>query len=486
MSEALIELYTALRGEAPAKVEALPPTGSHRRYYRLSGNGSSVIGVVGTDKAENSSFIQMASHFRSKGLRVPEVLATSPDGLRYIQEDLGGLSLHDALAQGRARGKFNGDELALLGSSIRALADLQHAGGEGLDFEKVCFQEKVFGERQVMFDLNYFKYCFLKTAGIEFNEIPLQDDFETLTGMLTEETACGCFLYRDFQARNIFVRDGEPWMIDFQGGMEGPVYYDLASFVWQARARYDATTRQMLVDEYIGSARKYVEIDPAVFIPRLKLFALFRTLQVLGCYGFRGKYEKKQTFIEAIPYAMDNLRSLIPDRDLAGVKEKCPYLFSLLEELCARPEHRPEIHAAAVSPAPLEIDVMSFSFRKGVPEDRSGNGGGYVFDCRGTHNPGRLPEFREMTGLDEPVIRFLESDGEITVFLDNVLAVVDHHARRFIERGFTHLSVSFGCTGGQHRSVYCAEKTAQHLAAAFGPAVKVHLVHRERGISRDL
>lgn len=486
MSEALIELYTALRGERPSSVEALPPTGSHRRYFRLHGDGGNLIGVVGTDRAENASFTGMSAHFRSKGLQVPEVLSISADGLCYLQEDLGSLSLHDALAEGRSRGFFNEDELTLLRRSVRALADLQYAGGEGLDFNSVCFQEKLFGARQITFDLNYFKYCFLKTSGVEFNEIPLQDDFERFTGALAEVSACGHFLHRDFQARNILIRDGRPWVIDFQGGMEGPVFYDLASFVWQARARYSAEIREMLIREYIDEASGFSEIDRTTFIPKLKTFALFRMLQVLGCYGFRGKYEKKQAFIEAVPYAVDNLRGLLDDPDLSGFRDICPYLHRVLQELCARPEHAPAVHAVSTQASPLEIDVVSFSFRKGLPEDGSGNGGGYVFDCRGTHNPGRLPEFRELTGLDEPVIRFLENDGEISVFLDNALSMVEHHVRRFIERGFTHLSISFGCTGGQHRSVYCAERTARRLAEDFGTAVRVRLTHRERGISRCL
>lgn len=133
----------------------------------------------------------------------------------------------------------------------------------------------------------------------------------------------------------------------------------------------------------------------------------------------------------------------------------------------------------------LTVTIYSFSFKKGIPEDNSGNGGGYVFDCRSTHNPGKYDEYKQLTGLDQPVIDFLEKDGEILEFLSSVYTLVDHHVARFLERGFEHLQVSFGCTGGQHRSVYSAQHTAEHIKEKF-PTVSIELIHRERGIQQTL
>ena len=321
------------------------------------------------------------------------------------------------------------------------------------------------------------------------------------------------FLYRDFNARNVMVKDGEPWFIDFQGGRRGPVYYDVASFVWQAKAAYPAALREKLVSAYIVALKAYMPVDEKHFRERLRLFVLFRQLQVLGCYGFRGLWEKKQYFADSIPFALQNLRELLPF-------PQYPYLTEVLTMLSvpegtqvSKPmaalgrvrgrgpqpvleEHgelgrtegakRPEGLETCVPAGSeqLTVTIYSFSFKKGIPEDASGNGGGYVFDCRGTHNPGKYEEYKQMTGLDQPVIDFLEKDGEILRFLDGVYSVVDHHVKRFMERGFTHLQVSFGCTGGQHRSVYCAEHLAAHLVKEYG--VKVHLIHRERGVERYL
>ena len=485
-------------GSAPQKVQALCGSASHRRYFRLWGDGFSVIGVEGTDPEENRAFLTLDRHFASKGIRVPSVLAE--EGLCYLQEDLGGDSLFDVAVAG---GHFNED---LLCATLAALPKIQAEGAQGLDWS-VCYPQPSFDGRMVDFDLNYFKYDYLKLTGAEFNEIRLQEDFDRLKADLLAEPS-DTFLYRDFNARNVMVKDGEPWFIDFQGGRRGPVYYDVASFVWQAKAAYPAALREKLVSSYIKALKAYMPVDEKHFRERLRLFVLFRQLQVLGCYGFRGLWEKKQYFADSIPFALQNLRELLPF-------PQYPYLTEVLIALCvgnkapsgARPYpgfcgsknvegekaagdsrgQRPLKGLDTCVPSGTEqltVTIYSFSFKKGIPEDASGNGGGYVFDCRGTHNPGKYEEYKQMTGLDQPVIDFLEKDGEILRFLDGVYSVVDHHVKRFMERGFTHLQVSFGCTGGQHRSVYCAEHLAAHLVKEYG--VKVHLIHRERGVERYL
>ena len=336
-----------------------------------------------------------------------------------------------------------------------------------------------------LFDLNYFKYCFLKATELDFHELKLEADFRLLAKDLTNDTyAVGdCFLYRDFQARNIMLdHDGNPCFIDYQGGRKGPYYYDLASFLWQASARYPHKLRRELVYEYYNSLKYYTEV---------------------GAYGFRGYFEQKKHFIESIPPAIQNLRELL------GTSFHYPYLMDVLRRLTelpqfqqietiasradgykitdlnpykAHPQDGPATFSKYDAQGPLVVRVFSFSYTKGIPEDESGNGGGYVFDCRSTHNPGRYEPYKKLTGLDEPVIRFLEDDGEILTFLDSVYKLADAHVRRYIQRGFTSLMFCFGCTGGQHRSVYSAQHLAEHIHDKFG--IEVRVCHREQNISQ--
>ena len=517
--ESLFEQYS---GAAPVSVVPLTGSASHRRYYRLTGaDGRTLIGVEGTDADENRAFLTIDRHFASKGIRVPQVLAE--DGLCYLQEDLGSTILYDALADGRSRGAYSLDEVALLRKTMAALPKIQVEGAQGLDFS-VCYPQPSFDGRMVDFDLNYFKYDYLKLTGLEFNEVRLQDDFDRFKADLLAEPS-DTFLYRDFNARNVMLVGGEPWFIDFQGGRRGPIYYDVASFLWQARARYPETLREELLQVYLEALRAYGPVDETHFRARLRLFILFRMLQVLGCYGYRGLWERKQAFIDSIPPALEIVRNLLPFKDY-------PYLTEVLAGLCGgvlspegiffpkpsaikdcsvpptasggpleglasgAPENlpifgvvRPRVATGLgkntpSSGTPLTVTVYSFSFKKGIPEDTSGNGGGYVFDCRSVHNPGKYERFKQLTGLDAPVIEFLEQDGEILRFLDHVYSLVDAHVERFLERGFTHLQVSFGCTGGQHRSAYSAQHLAEHLVAKY--PLRVHLIHRERGIERWL
>ena len=421
---------------------------------------------------------------------------------------MGHTSLFDAIRGGReAGGRYNQNEQQLLIKTIRALPNFQIRGARGLDW-KNCYPQPEFDEESVLFDLNYFKYCFLKATGLDFHELKLEANFHMFAQDLTSETS-DCFLYRDFQARNVMLdQEGNPYFIDFQGGRKGPFYYDLASFLWQASAKYSFKLRRTLTYEYYDALQQYVEV-PSVrhFVNRLSLFVLFRLLQVLGAYGFRGYFERKKHFIDSIPPAIDNLRELLK---MPQETFPYPYLMNMLQRLTELPqfaqvekpvmtrsdgfkisdnnvyESHPQDGPATFSKyddkGPLVLRIYSFSYRKGIPEDPSGNGGGYVFDCRSTHNPGRYEPYKKLTGLDEPVIRFLEDDGEILTFLESVYKLADHHVARYIQRGFTSLMFSFGCTGGQHRSVYSAQHLAEHLHDKFG--VKVIVCHREQGIEQ--
>ena len=527
----LIELYKTWRGSEPVTTERLPGAGSNRSYFRMVGaDGQSVIGCVGTSRDENHAFIYLARHFTRRRLPVPQVLAVSADELRYLQTDLGSTSLYDAIRGGReAGGRYTLKEQQLLRQTIRQLPNVQFRGARGLDFSQ-CYPQPEFNIDSVLFDLNYFKYCFLKATELDFHELKLEADFRLMAKDLTAEQS-ESFLYRDFQARNVMIdlssspsketegedsvspkpldeNAGSPFFIDFQGGRRGPFYYDLASFLWQASARYPDRLRRDLIDEYYAAAQQYIEMPKREhFDRRLQLFVLFRTLQVLGAYGFRGYFERKQHFIDSIPPAIDSLRQLVSTDAF-----HYPYLVDVLRRLTSLP-HFSHIEVVARSRAdgykttdrnpykahpkdgpatfskydaqgPLVVKVFSFSYRKGIPADDSGNGGGYVFDCRSTHNPGRYEPYKQLTGLDEPVIRFLEDDGEILTFLDSVYRLADAHVERYLQRGFTSLMFCFGCTGGQHRSVYSAQHLGEHIHSKYG--IEVRIVHREQSISQVL
>ena len=507
--EKLLELYEQWSGGAPATTEKLPGAGSNRQYYRFRAtDGSSVIGCIGTSRDENHAFIYLSRHFTRRQLPVPQVLATSADELRYLQTDLGTVSLFDAVRGGReAGGRYTLAEQELLKRTIRELPNMQMRGARELDFSQ-CYPQPEFDADSVLFDLNYFKYCFLKTTDIDFHELKLEADFRLMAKDLTAERQ-SAFLYRDFQARNVMLVDGKPYFIDYQGGRRGPYYYDLASFLWQASARYSHKLRRELVYEYYNALKQYVEVPSSHhFVARLSLFVLFRVLQVLGAYGFRGYFEQKQHFIDSIPPAIQNLRELLalnpklfPYPHLVGVLRRLVELpqFQQISATASRadgykttdknpykphPQDGPATFSKYDAQGPLVVKVFSFSYRKGIPEDESGNGGGYVFDCRSSHNPGRYEPYKKLTGLDEPVIRFLEDDGEILTFLDSVYKLADAHVRRYIQRGFTSLMFAFGCTGGQHRSVYSAQHLAEHLHEKFG--IEVRVCHREQGITQTL
>lgn len=535
----LAELYRQWCGAEPVSVVRLPGAGSNREYYRLTGTkGDSVVGVVGTSRDENHAFIYLSRHFTKRMLPVPHILAVSADELRYIQTDLGSISLFDALKGGReAGGRYNQREKLLLTETIRQLPNIQIRGARELDWQQ-CYPQPEFDEDSVLFDLNYFKYCFLKATELDFHEIKLEANFRLFAKDLTAEKS-ESFLYRDFQARNIMLVDREatnddderyadntatgsqvhssftaplpkPYFIDYQGGRKGPFYYDLASFLWQASAQYPHKLRRQLVYEYYESLKNYTEVpSERHFVERLSLFVLFRTLQVLGAYGFRGYFERKKHFLDSIPPAIQNLRELLA---MQSPNFPYPYLMDMLQRLTelpqftrleepaqnradgfrtaehnvykAHPQDGPATFSKYDNRGPLVVRVFSFSYRKGIPEDESGNGGGYVFDCRSTHNPGRYEPYKKLTGLDEPVIRFLEDDGEILTFLDNIYKLADAHVKRYIQRGFTSLMFSFGCTGGQHRSVYSAQHLAEYINNKYG--VEVRICHREQDITQVL
>lgn len=463
----LKELYKKYAGVEPLTVTALTPAGSNRRYFRLSGPVS-VIGVEGVDRAENEAFIYLSRHLVERGLPVPEILAVSDDSMAYLESDLGDCQLF-ALK----------DDTALLEKSMRVLARLHCVGSEGIDYSR-CFPVEAFDKQAVMWDLNYFKYSFLNTSGVAYNEPALERDFKKLAEQIDSLTReHGSFMMRDFQSRNVMVKDGEPYLIDYQGGRRGPAAYDLASFLWQARAGFSPALRERLIEVYAEEASKYVPTDVVVLKQQVVEMALIRTLQVLGAYGLRGRFERKPHFLQSIPPAIANVRALI-----GGIADEYPYLAQVLNTLVEKSESE---SGAVAEPSydGLTVRVSSFSYKKGIPDDPSGNGGGFVFDCRAMDNPGRYEQYKRLTGLDAEVIDFLEDRGEINLFLDACYNLVDRVIDNYLSRGFSSLAVNYGCTGGQHRSVYSAQHTAEHITSRY-PQVRVVLWHREQGIREVL
>lgn len=471
----LLPLYISFRGCEPQSIDLLPAAGSNRKYYRLTGSDGepALVGVVGTSVEENRAFCTLTRLFSEAGLNVPELYAVSDDGLCYLQQDLGSTSLFDAIRKGReSGGNYSADEQQLLVRTISLLPRFQFEAAMPAVFAG-CYPMREMDSQSVMFDLNYFKYDFLKLTGIEFNEVALQQDFCRLTDDLLAENEEQTFMYRDFQARNVMLTaDGTPCFIDYQGGRRGPIYYDVASFLWQASAHYSDELRSRLIDAYLLALQPYRSMTCAEFDGRLHLFVLFRLLQVLGAYGFRGLWEKKRHFVDSIPPAVGNLEQELQ----RGTCAAYPHLQAVCQAIIEWNRQR------QAEPRRGGIRVYSFSYKRGIPADATGNGGGYVFDCRGSNNPGRYDEYKPLTGLDKPVIDYLERDGEIVTFLERIYPLADFHVQRWIDRGFSDLMFCFGCTGGRHRSVYSAQHLAEHIHQKFG--VPVYLCHREQNIEQ--
>lgn len=467
--QVLTDLFREVTQLNPVDIKPLSAAGSNRLYFRLSNEFCSLIGVKGTSTDENKAFISLSAHFKAQNLNVPEVLAFSEDYSCYIQEDLGDTLLFDALSASRKVNVYTEKEEALLMDSMVKLADLQVLGDKNLDYS-ICYPQPEFNSRLVKWDLNYFKYDFLKVSGIEFREDLLEDEFEKLEQELIHCQYKG-FMFRDFQSRNVMVQDEQVYFIDFQGGRKGPLAYDLASFLWQAKAAYPEELKEKLIQVYLTQLNTYMPVDAVQFRKELYSMVFFRLLQVLGAYGFRGLIEKKQQFVDSIPFALISLKKIIT--------ADYPYLTEIINQLSEIEKFKPKENRDF-----LRIKVYSFSYKKGIPEDFSGNGGGFVFDCRAVHNPGKYEEYKQLTGMDEPVQTFLEKDGEILKFLENVNKIVSPSVERYLKRSFTDLMISFGCTGGQHRSVYSAQKTAEFLHQKYD--VEVVLEHREQGVKKIL
>jgi aminoglycoside/choline kinase family phosphotransferase len=469
---ALISLFEKWAGDKVVETELLPQSGSYREYIRIIGEKRTVLGAFNADLKENHAFISFSKHFLSKNLPVPEIYHQDDENGLYLLQDLGKTTLFDYILHLRVGEGFATDLVLIYKKIISQLVRFQVEGGEGLDFS-ACYPRDSFDKQSMIWDLHYFKYYFLKLAKIPFDEQLLENDFQKFSDYLLDAPR-DYFLYRDFQSRNIMLVNGEPWFIDYQGGRKGALQYDLASLLYDAKADLPQEVRDELFDHYLQEVQKVQEVDSKAFNSFFQGYVLIRIMQAMGAYGFRGFYERKEHFLKSIPYALKNLETILGRLDMPV---ELPELTKALNEVIGS-EFLQQV--GQEEEVKLHVEINSFSYRRGIPLDKSTNGGGFVFDCRAIHNPGRYKEYVEMTGKDQPVIDFFKEKSEMDEFLTSVYAIVDMSVDKYIKRKFTNLQVSFGCTGGRHRSVFSAESLAKHLREKFD--VNVSLRHIEREI----
>jgi aminoglycoside/choline kinase family phosphotransferase len=451
--------------------------GSGRKIIRLSTEKLSAIGVLYNVREENVAFLEFSRHFRRHGLPVPEIYAEDLTHGAYLEEDLGDATLFEFLSGHRDGATIAPEAVAAYRKVVAVLPRFQVEAGRDLNY-KVCYPRSSFDRQSIAWDLNYFKYYFLRLAGIPFNEQALEHDFSRLTKLLLSASR-DYFLYRDFQSRNIMLRkvpnEDQPFFLDYQGGRKGALQYDIASLLYDAKADLPPDVRQQLLDHYLDSLAGFVDLDRAAFMQYYYAYVYVRIMQALGAYGFRGFYERKAHFLQSVPYALKNLRWLLHNAELPIA---LPTLMEAFKSMVA--SDKLQGLTSTSEPEKLTVRIFSFSFHRGLPQDDTGNGGGFVFDGRSLPNPGREERFQSLTGKDAPVIDYLNQQESVRQFLASAISLVNASVSTYQSRGFKHLMVSFGCTGGQHRSVYLAERLADHLRANAKDGVVVVVHHREQ------
>ena len=445
--------------------------GSGRQIIRLSNEKHTAIGIVYGVREENVAFLDFSKHFRKHGLPVPEIYGEDLDHGVYLEEDLGNTTLYEFLSKNRKAATIAAPVVEAYRKVVAILPRFQVEAGGDVNYE-ACYPIGRFDRQSVAWDLNYFKYYFLRLAGVPFNEQALEDDFGRLTDFLMTAER-DYFLYRDFQSRNIVLRDGQPFFVDYQGGRKGALQYDIASLLFDAKADLPPELRQELLDHYLDALSGYIKVDREAFMRHYYAYVYVRILQALGAYGFRGFYERRQHFLQSVPFAMKNLRWLLHHVTLPI---ELPTLMAAFQSMLASEK----LQGLAGQAEPLTLRIFSFSFHQGAPKDETGHGGGFVFDGRSLPNPGREERFKALTGKDTPVIEYLNQQESVHQFLASVMSLVDASVNSYLERGFKNLMVSFGCTGGQHRSVYLAEQLAKHFRARNGVAVAVRHLQLEK------
>ena len=445
--------------------------GSGRKIIRLSNKNHRAIGILYGVREENAAFLAFSKHFRRHGLPVPEIYAEDLDHGAYLEEDLGDTTLFEFLSKNRAGDNVAPQIVEAYRKVVAVLPRFQVEAGRDLDYG-VCYPISSFDRQSIAWDLNYFKYYFLRLAGIPFNEHALEEDFTRLTEFLLSAPR-DYFLYRDFQSRNILLRNGDPFFVDYQGGRKGALQYDIASLLYDAKADLPPDLRQQLLDHYLDSLARFIPLDRDAFLHHYYAYVYIRILQALGAYGFRGFYERRAHFLQSVPYALKNLRWLLHH---VRLPVPLPALMDAFKGMLASEK----LQGLASEADNLVVHIFSFSFHRGLPKDETGNGGGFVFDGRSLPNPGREERFKTLTGKDAPVIDYLTQQETVHQFLAGVLSLVDASIANYQQRGFKNLMISFGCTGGQHRSVFLAEQLARRLRARNGLEVVLRHIELEK------
>lgn len=463
----LKSLFSNWAGEEVVSLSPLARSGSYRKYFRISGKEKKAIGVFNLDKRENRAFISFTKHFLKKGLNVPQLYSQRLKENIYLLEDLGDETLFSSIEKEKTNISLSEKLLSYYKDALSHLIRFQIDGGKGLDYS-VCYPRAKFDKQSIIWDLNYFKYYFVKLLNIPFDEQKLEDDFNSFAGLLLSADK-RYFMYRDFQSRNILIRDNNLYFIDYQGGRKGALQYDVASLLFQAKVNLSPFVRAELLNYYLDQVNHKSKVKSQNFLKFYYSFVLIRLLQTLGAYGFRGYYENKSHFLLSIPFALKNLQWLVETNHFP---QKLPELRNVIYEILQNEELKNLI--TIQNGDKLKVAINSFSYKDGIPKDYSGNGGGFVFDCRSIDNPGRYTEYANSTGLDEDVISFLNEKQDVKDFLNSVYTIVDSVINNYTKRNFKNLMISFGCTGGQHRSVYCAENLAKHLKENFNVAVEVN------------
>ena len=445
--------------------------GSGRVIVRLRAGEHKEVGIVYGEREENVAFLEFSRHFRRHGLPVPEIYCEDLGHGAYLEEDLGDTTLFEFLSAHRSGETIAPETVEAYRKVVATLPRFQVEAGRDLNY-KVCYPRASFDRQSIAWDLNYFKYYFLRLSGVQFNEQALERDFTRLTKLLLAADH-EYFLYRDFQSRNVMLRDGEPWFLDYQGGRKGALQYDIASLLFDGKADLPPELREELLEYYLSCLANFVPVKRDAFLEHYYAYVYVRILQALGAYGFRGFYERKAHFLQSVPFAMKNLRWL-------AHHVKLPVALPALMEAFEGMQRSEKLMHLSTEADTLTVRIFSFSFHREVPEDKSGNGGGFVFDGRSLPNPGREERFRALTGMDAPVAEYLDQQESVHQFLANVQSLVDASVRVYQKRGFKNLMVSFGCTGGQHRSVYLAEQLAKYLRGRSGVDVVVRHMEAEK------
>jgi len=449
--------------------------GSGRRIIRLSSGKHTAIGVLYGVREENTAFLAFSRHFRRRGLAVPEIFGEDLDRSAYMEEDLGDTTLFEFLSTNRDGETIPAPVIEAYRKVAAELPRFQVEAGRDLDYS-VCYPRGSFDRQSINWDLNYFKYYFLRLAAIPFNEQALEDDFGRLTDFLLEAPA-DYFLYRDFQSRNVMLPGGRPYFVDYQGGRKGALQYDIASLLFDAKADLPPALRQELLETYLEALGGHIRVDRDAFLRHYYAFVYVRILQALGAYGFRGFYERKPHFLQSVPYALKNLRWMLHNVELPIA---LPTLLAAFRSMLASEKLKSLTPTAQTQSQNLVVRIFSFSFHRELPRDESGNGGGFIFDGRSLPNPGREERFKQLSGKDTPVIEYLNQQEGVHGFLDNAASLVDASVTNYARRGFKNLMVSFGCTGGQHRSVFLAEELAKRLRGRSGVDVVVRHLELEK------